>query len=81
MFIGNTLVRVDEVRSKYSGIEYYDLSDEENSDLKCDVVLKEDFDNRIGEIYSEVNSIIKTLEHYDLASGIDELKILAEKLY
>ena len=46
-----------------------------------DFVLRDDYDGRINEIEDEIKNIIKTLENYELSDGIDELKVLVEKLY
>lgn len=81
MFIGNTFIKSEDVQSDYSKIDSYDMSDEDNQDIKCDIVLKKDFDARISQIESDVNSIITTLEKYNLSEAMDELKILSQKLY
>ena len=81
MFVGNIFTKVDDVHSKYRDIEIYDTTDEENKDLG-DVILQEDYDNRIDKIKSDINDIINLIEHnYDVSNALDYLKILAEKLY
>ena len=82
MFVGNTFTRVDDVRSLYSTIDSVDSEDIAYTYIvDKEFISKEDFDNRIQEICDDVNSAIKTIESYDVSSGLDELKILAEKLY
>ncbi len=84
MFVGNTFVKVEEVRGKYSRIDdEYDVEDIVSGEEKVDGILisKSDFENIINNIYSDVISIIKTIKNYDTSGAIDELEILAEKLY
>lgn len=84
MFVGNTFVKVEEVRGKYIRIDdEYDVEDIVSGEEKVDGILisKSDFENIINNIYSDVISIIKTIKNYDTFGAIDELEILAEKLY
>lgn len=81
LFVGNSSTYTKDVESLYSKIETYDTTDEESKYLG-EVVLKEDFDNRISTIRDDVESAISLIEnHYDTSSALDELKILSEKLY
>lgn len=77
-FVGNSFVKKEDVQGVYSSIDYCLIQD---MDTYIPYVKLEDYENRIQEIKQEVEGIIKTLEDYDLAVAIDEIKILAEKLY
>lgn len=80
MFVGNTFVKTEDVRGTYRNIDKYDTNEDENKNIG-DVILEEDYINRIDQIYYDLINTIKTFENYDMVSGIDELKILAERLY
>lgn len=84
IFVGNTYIRIEDVRSKYSRIENeYNVGDIISGEEKVDdlLICKTDFENIINNIYNDVDQIIKMLIDYDTSNAIDELKILAEKLY
>lgn len=84
MFIDNTYVKVDDVRSIYSDIATYDVEDiilrEEELKNKY-LILESDFENVMSHLKEDVDQILKMLINYDTSNAIDELKILAEKLY
>jgi len=84
IFVGNTYVKKEDVRGKYSRIDNeYDVDDIISGEEKVDglLICKSDFDNIIDDIRNDIESIIKMLKNYDMSSAIDELEILAEKLY
>ena len=84
MYIGNSLVKQEDVQRKYRTIPEYSIADMIDSDVnRSDTVVRyEDYYKRIDDIESDVKKIISTLENqYDLSTALDELKILAEKLY
>jgi hypothetical protein len=81
-FIGTSWVKQEEVNGEYRKFNIYDMSDDENADIKHnDVVLHDDVCKRINQIEDDIKSIIRTIEKYDLPNALDDLKILAEKLY
>jgi len=79
-FIGNSFVLKEDVQGEYRTIPEYDTAEDENKDIG-NVVLVDDYNVRIRDIENDVKAIIVKLERYDLADAIDDLKILAEKLY
>lgn len=81
VFVRNTFTKVEDVRSKYREIEEYDLTDVTDNFIDDMLIYKIDYNNRISQIEDDVNKIIKMLKSYDTSGAIDELEILAEKLY
>ncbi len=84
MFVGNTYIKVDDVRSIYSDIATYDVEDinlraEELKDIY--LIFESDFKNVMNHLREDIDKILKMLINYDTSNAIDELKILAEKLY
>lgn len=80
IFVGNTLTYVRDVEGKYHEIDVYDTSEESNENLGM-VVLEKDYDKRIAEIEQDVYAAIKKIESLDVSGGLDDLKVLAHKLY
>ena len=80
IFVGNTLTYVKDVEGKYHEIDVYDPSEEGNENLG-NVILENDYDKRIAEIEQDVYAAIKKIESLDVSGGVDDLKILAYKLY
>lgn len=80
IFVGNTLIYVKDVEGKYHEIDVYDTSEEGNENLG-NVILETDYDKRIAEIEQDVYAAIKKIESLDVSGGLDDLKVLAYKLY